>query len=79
MTMNIDEKLSETNYDLERGYGCIQNLCKEANKDGVNDNLNYIKEWVRKQPIKQRRNYKNYNRSSPPYARAVFQPTLWIL
>ena len=70
--MSVDEKLSEIYYDLERGYGSVQNLHKEANKDGVSVSLNYVKEWVRKQPNKQRRNYKNYNSYSPPYARAVY-------
>ena len=70
--MSVDEKLSEIYYDLERGYGSVQSLHKEANKDGVNVSLNYVKEWVKKQPNKQRRNYKNYNSYSPPYARAVY-------
>ena len=70
--MSVDEKLSEIYYDLERGYGSVQNLRKEANKDGVNVSLNYVKERVKKQPNKQRRNYKNYNSYSPPYARAVY-------
>ena len=43
--------IGEIYYDLERGYGSIQNLKKLIKI------LNYAKEWVKKQPYKQSRNF----------------------
>ena len=70
--MSANEILEKIYYDLERGYGSVRSLYEEANKDGAGVTLQYVKDWVKKQSINQRRNYKNYNSYSPPYARAVF-------
>ena len=73
MSKEQDEILEKIYYDLERGYGSVRNLYEEANKDGAGVSLNYVKDWVKKQTINQRRNYKKYNSYSAPYARAVYQ------
>ena len=70
--MSANEILERIYYDLERGYGSVRSLYEEANKDGAGVSLNSDKDWVKKQSINQRRNYKNYNSYSPPYARSVY-------
>ena len=69
MSKEQDEILERIYYDLERGYGSVRSLYEEANKDasaeasranrvGAGVSLNYVKDWVKKQTINQRRNYK---------------------
>ena len=74
--MSANEILEKRYYDLERGYGSVRSLYEEATKDGAGVTLQYVKDWVKKQSINQRRNYKKYNSYSPPYARAVFSADL---
>ena len=70
--MSKNEVLEKICYDLERGYGSVRNLYEEAKKDGLAIALEEVGEWAKKQPNKQRRNYKNSNSHSPPFARAVY-------
>ena len=70
--MSKNEVLEKIYYDLERGYGSVRSLYEEAKKDGLVITLEEVREWVKKQPNKQRRNYKNSNSYSPPFARAVY-------
>ena len=73
MSLSKEEILSNIYYDLERGYGSIQSLYKEANKDGAGVSLQFVKDWVKKQPNKQKQGYKNFNSYSAPFSRFEFQ------
>ena len=73
MSLSKEEILSNIYYDLERGYGSVQNLYKEANKDGAGVSLEFVKDWVKKQPNKQKQGYKNYNSYSAPFSRFEYQ------
>ena len=56
--MRKNEVLESIYYDLERGYGSVRSLYEEAKKDGLVIALEEVREWVKKQPNKQRRNDK---------------------
>ena len=73
MSLSKEEILSNIYYDLERGYGSIQSLYKEANKDGAGVSLQFVKDWVKKQPNMQKQGYKNFNSYSAPFSRFEFQ------
>ena len=70
--MSKEETLNSLYYDIETGYGSIKNLYEQAKEKGLVITLQEVKDWVKKQSINQRKDYKNYNSYSPPYARAVF-------
>ena len=67
-----NNKLSELYYDIENGFGSAKQLYDDARKAGVVITLNEVKEWLRGQTLKQRKNYKNFNSYSAPFARAIF-------
>ena len=67
-----NQVLSDLYYDIESGFGSAKSLYDDARKAGLVITLNEVKEWLRGQSLKQRKNYKNYNSYSPPFARAVF-------
>ena len=71
-----NNKLSELYYDIEDGFGSAKQLYNDARKAGVVITLNEVKEWLRGQTLKQRKNYKNSNSYSPPFARAVYSVDL---
>ena len=67
-----NDKLSELFYDIESGFGSAKQLYDDARKAGVVITLDEVKEWLRGQTLKHRKNYKNFNSYSPPFARAVY-------
>ena len=67
-----NNKLSELYYDIDSGFGSAKQLYDDARKAGVVITLNEVKEWLRGQTLKQRKNYKNFNSYSAPFARAVY-------
>ena len=71
-----NNKLSELYYDIENGFGSAKQLYDDARKAGVVITLNEVKEWLRGQTLKQRKNYKNFNSYSAPFARAVYSVDL---
>ena len=71
-----NNKLSELYYDIESGFGSAKQLYNDARKAGVVITLEEVKEWLRGQTLKQRKNYKNSNSYSPPFARAVYSVDL---
>ena len=70
--MSKEEKVSELNYDIESGFGSAKSLYDDAIQAGLVITLNEVKEWLKKQSIKQRSDYKQYNSFSVPYARGVY-------
>ena len=71
-----NNKLSELYYDIEDGFGSAKQLYNDARKAGVVITLDEVKEWLRSQILNQRKNYKNFNSYSPPFARAAYSVDL---
>ena len=71
-----NQVLSDLYYDIESGFGSAKSLYDDARKAGLVITLNEVKEWLRGQSLKQRKNYKNYNSYSPPFARSVYSVDL---
>ena len=71
-----NDKLSELYYDSENGFGSAKQLYNDARKAGIVITLNEVQEWLRGQTLKQRKNYKNFNSYSPPFARSVYSVDL---
>ena len=59
--LSKDDLLSNLYYDLDKGYGSAQSLYKQAQEEDINISLEYVKNWIKKQPNKQRKGYKGYN------------------
>ena len=60
-------------YDLERGYGSAKSLYEQAKEEGAVITLEEVKNFMKRQPNKQKKGYQNYNSYLVPYARAEFQ------
>ena len=67
-----NDKLSELYYDIEPGFGSARQLYDDLRKAGVVVPWDEVKEWLRGQTLKHRKNYKNLNSYSPQFARAVY-------
>ena len=68
-----DKILDKIYYDVDEGFGSVRALYEKAKKDDMGISLDYVKNWMRNQPNKQRRNYKNYNSYSAPFPKYEFQ------
>ena len=68
-----DKILEKIYYDVDEGFGSVRALYEKAKKDDMGISLDYVKNWMRNQPNKQRRNYKNYNSYSAPFPKYEFQ------
>ena len=52
-----DDLLSNLYYDLDKGYGSAQSLYKQAQEEDINISLEYVKNWIKKQPNKHLQKY----------------------
>ena len=68
--------MSELYYDIENRFGSAEQLYDDARKAGAVITIEEVKEWLRSQTLKQRKNYKNFNSYSPAFARAVYSVDL---
>jgi len=71
--LSKDDLLSNLYYDLDKGYGSAQSLYKQAQEENINISLEYVKNWIKKQPNKQRKGYKGYNSYKAPFPRFQYQ------
>ena len=69
-TMSSEQILSNIYYDLERGYGSAKSLYEQAKEEGAVITLEEVKNFMKKQPNKQIKEYQNHNIYLVPYARA---------
>ena len=68
------EKVSERiYYDVDEGFGSVTDLYEKTRKVGVGITLDIVSTWMRAQPNKQTRNYKNYNSYTAPFPKYEFQ------
>ena len=71
--LSKDDLLSNLYYDLDKGYGSAQSLYKQAQEEYIHISLEYVKNWIKKQPNKQRKGYKGYNSYKAPFPRYQYQ------
>ena len=71
--LSKDDLLSNLYYDLDKGYGSAQSLYKQAQEEDIHISLEYAKNWIKKQPNKQRKGYKGYNSYKAPFPRYQYQ------
>ena len=74
--MNKNEALSELHYDIESGFGSAKSLYDDAIKKGLVITQQEVKNWLKSKSLKQRKNYKNHDSYSTPFARAVYSVDL---
>ena len=70
--LSNEQILSNIYYDLERGYGSAKSLYEQAREDGTPVSMEEVKKFLKKQPNKQVKGYKNFNTYMPSYARDVY-------
>ena len=68
-----EEILHKLFYDVEKGFGSVNELYKQANKTEASFTLKEVGDWLKKQPIKQEKGYSKYNSFSAPFARYEYQ------
>lgn len=71
--------LEKIYYDVEDGFGSIRDLYEKARKVDIGITLDYVAKWMKAQPNKQTRNYKNYNSYTAPFPKYEFQIDLMVL
>ena len=67
---NVLEKIYN---EVEEGFGSVRDLYEKAKKVDVGITLDMVSKWMRSQPNKQTRNYKNYNSYTAPFPKYEFQ------
>ena len=68
-----EKVLHKIYYDVEEGFGSVRDLYEKARKVDVGITLDMVSAWMRAQPNKQTRNYKNYNSYTAPFPKYEFQ------
>ena len=58
---------------MDEGFGSVRDLYEKARKVDVGITLEMVSTWMRAQPNKQTRNYKNYNSYTAPFPKYEFQ------
>ena len=71
--LSKDALLSNLYYDIDKGYSSAQSLYKQAQEEDIHISLEYVKNWIKKQPNKQRKGYKGYNSYKAPFPRYQYQ------
>ena len=71
--LSKDEVLHKLYYNVETGFGSVNELYKQANKEGLGLTLDEARTFMKKQPIKQEKGYSKYNSFSAPFARYEYQ------
>ena len=65
--------LEKIYYDVDEGFGSVRDLYEKAKKDDIGITLDFVSKWMKSQPNKQTRNYKNYNSYSASFPKQEFQ------
>ena len=68
-----EKVLDKIYYGVEEGFGSVRDLYEKARKVDVGITLDMVSAWMRAQPNKQTRNYKNYNSYTAPFPKYEFQ------
>ena len=80
MSKQDKEKILEKQYyDVEDGFGSARDLYEKAKKVDVGITLAFVSSWLKSQPNKQTRSYKNYNSYTAPFPKYEFQIDLMLM
>ena len=77
--LDKDEILNKLFYNVDEGFGSVRDLYEKANKVEAGFTLDYVSKWMKSQPNKQTRNYKNYNSYTAPFPKYEFQIDLMVM
>ena len=77
--LDKDEILKKLFYNDDEGFGSVRDLYEKANKVEAGFTLDYVSKWMKSQPNKQTRNYKNYNSYTAPFPKYEFQIDLMVM
>ena len=77
--MSKDKLLERVYYDTSHGFGSIRDTHQQAKKLDETITLDYVKEWMKKQPNKQIRPYNKFNSWVAPYPRFEYQIDLMVM
>ena len=77
--LDKDEILKKLYYDVDEGFGSVRDLYEKANKVEAGFTLDYVSKWMKSQPNKQTRSYKNYNSYTAPFPKYEFQIDLMVM
>ena len=77
--LDKDDILKKLYYDVDEGFGSVRDLYEKANKVEAGFTLDYVSKWMKSQPNKQTRNYKNYNSYTAPFPKYEFQIDLMVM
>ena len=77
--LDKDEILKKLYYDVDEGFGSVRDFYEKANKVEAGFTLDYVSKWMKSQPNKQTRNYKNYNSYTAPFPKYEFQIDLMVM
>ena len=71
--LSKDDIISNIYYDLENGFGSIDETLRKAKEQDPSINRVDVSEWMKKQPNKQIRRYRGSNSYTAPFARYEYQ------
>ena len=71
--LSKDDIISNIYYDLENGFGYIDETLRKAKEQDPSINRVDVSEWMKKQPNKQIRRYRGSNSYTAPFARYEYQ------
>ena len=77
--LDKDEILKKLFYNVDEGFGSVRDSYEKANKVEAGFTLDYVSKWMKSQPNKQTRNYKNYNSYTAPFPKYEFQIDLMVM
>ena len=77
--LDKDEILHKLFYNVDEGFGSVRDLYEKANKVEAGFTLDYVSKWLKSQPNKHTRNYKNYNSYTAPFPKYEFQIDLMVM
>ena len=70
--LDKEKVLEHIYYNVEKGFGSVRDLYEKARKVDVGITLDMVSQWMKSQPNKQTRNYKNCNSYTAPYPKYEF-------
>ena len=74
-----EETISNVYYNLEEGFGSIQETYKKAKAKDPSISLDDVRNFMRKQPNKQIKGHRGYNSYTAPFARFEYQIDIMVM
>ena len=77
--LSKDDVISNIYYDLENGFGSIDETLRKAKEQDPSINRVDVSEWMKRQPNKQIRRYRGSNSYTAPFARYEYEYQIDIM